>query len=702
MYITSNFARKQSNSGKILLSIIIPCFNSENYIEKCINSILKQRFRNYEILIYDDGSTDNSIERIQKIKSSNVHLYFDGKNLGQGKRRNQLIKKAKGKYITFLDSDDYYFNDLFFYEIIKIMRCNKYDVIITPYTREKEGKLVRDKIIFGEFSGFEAGQHYISRNFGTHAPGAKIYRKDVIKNIKFSENGFSQDVTFVFNSLLSSKKVLSLDIHGYIYRNDNVSCWRPAEITKRHVYSSLRLVVEVFYDILAEYSSKKNVINTDEFIQIYRKEHLPRIKKFIEKKEGKETLYELLYLFNDFFYWINFIFFDFEIYRDYFKKNKDQSNIKKISNNDQNYVTKKISDIKFLLEKIYDENFKNTIKDIIVIYLSHLHGGGLERVAILLGKTLSDKYNIIYILDDIDKISYNHCGYVYKADIFDPQILYILRKAIYIFDFKYKDIRREHPFLLYILNNYAYKYISTVHNTKTFYNYVDKIYEYIGSLAKIFKIICVSKAVRESLESKYDKLSNISVLYNPIDIHEIRECPSIKSNRKFILFSGRLSATEQKGIDIAIEAYARTKCKNEVDLYFCGDGEMEQSILDRIKYLDIYSNIKIMGYKKNIFSYMKSAEFVFAPSRWEGFSMTLIESLACGTPVLTTKVGGAEEVIVNGKNGYFINDINNFDDISNIIDNIINKKKKDVYYCINSVGKFDILQYKKKVLKILK
>jgi len=92
------------SSNLPLISIIIPCFNSEDYISECIESVLSQNYNNLEIIVVDDGSTDDSINIVRAYK--NVNLYIQ-KNSGACVARNLGLAKSKGKYVKFLDSDDF-------------------------------------------------------------------------------------------------------------------------------------------------------------------------------------------------------------------------------------------------------------------------------------------------------------------------------------------------------------------------------------------------------------------------------------------------------------------------------------------------------------------------------------------------------------------------------------------------------------------
>ena len=93
------------------VSIIIPLYNEEKYIKDAINSILEQDYSNYEIIVIDDGSTDNSYNIVNNIKDKRIKLFRFKKNKGVGEARNLGIKKASGDYLAFLDADDYWEKD---------------------------------------------------------------------------------------------------------------------------------------------------------------------------------------------------------------------------------------------------------------------------------------------------------------------------------------------------------------------------------------------------------------------------------------------------------------------------------------------------------------------------------------------------------------------------------------------------------------
>ena len=94
------------------MSIIIPVYNNEKYLSFCIKSILKQSLKNIEIICIDDGSTDNSFKVLKKYARLDYRLLiFHQKNMGSATAKNLGIKISKGKFIAFMDSDDFYPND---------------------------------------------------------------------------------------------------------------------------------------------------------------------------------------------------------------------------------------------------------------------------------------------------------------------------------------------------------------------------------------------------------------------------------------------------------------------------------------------------------------------------------------------------------------------------------------------------------------
>lgn len=168
-----------------LISIVVPVYNVEKFVERCLNSLIKQTYRNIEIIVVDDGSTDTSGEKVDEIAQSDPRFIVIHKNNGGlSDARNVGIEKASGKYITFIDSDDYvsddyvaYLYDLLMKHNVKISTCfykmilpeEKQAVTIEPYT---------DYLIDSK----EAIKRMLYRNQISHNAWGKLYSIDLFKN----------------------------------------------------------------------------------------------------------------------------------------------------------------------------------------------------------------------------------------------------------------------------------------------------------------------------------------------------------------------------------------------------------------------------------------------------------------------------------------------------------------------------------------
>lgn len=202
---------------KIKFSIIVPVYNIENYIEKCITSILNQNYNNYEIIIVNDGSTDNSVKIVDEIKSDKIKL-VNKKNGGLSSARNEGLKYAIGDYIWFIGGDDYIEKDA-----LKILNNylleDNYDVISFRYYRVyKENKTLQiDKM------DIKDKRQYPLVN--TSAWG-KIYRRDffVNNNFQFTEGKIYEDLSLIPFIMCKAEKVKFIEepLYNYIYRTDSI------------------------------------------------------------------------------------------------------------------------------------------------------------------------------------------------------------------------------------------------------------------------------------------------------------------------------------------------------------------------------------------------------------------------------------------------------------------------------------------------
>ena len=122
-----------------LVSIIMPSYNTGKFIKETINSVLNQTYNNWELIIVDDCSTDDTEEIVNAIKDNRIKFLKNSANSGAAISRNKAIKEAKGKWIAFLDSDDLWKSEKLTKQI-KFMKENNYDFSYTNYTEiDEEG-----------------------------------------------------------------------------------------------------------------------------------------------------------------------------------------------------------------------------------------------------------------------------------------------------------------------------------------------------------------------------------------------------------------------------------------------------------------------------------------------------------------------------------------------------------------------------------
>ena len=130
----------------IKFSIIVPVYNVENYIKKCINSILEQDYSNFEILVIDDGSSDSSISIVNSFEDYRIKIYKK-ENGGLSSARNYGVKNVSGDYIWFVDGDDYiHKNSLSL--LNRLLKETKFDIVAFHYSTDTNGiiKDIKDKV----------------------------------------------------------------------------------------------------------------------------------------------------------------------------------------------------------------------------------------------------------------------------------------------------------------------------------------------------------------------------------------------------------------------------------------------------------------------------------------------------------------------------------------------------------------------------
>lgn len=218
----------------ILLSIIIPVFNTELYLEECLESILNQGLNSYEILIINDGSTDSSKDIILEYTDRYPFIkYFEQENSGQGTARNVGIDNSIGKYIYFMDSDDFLAQGKLKEMLTNIIELD-YELLFfegESFLHENPDKLITDfnykkKNNYGQFdTGEELLVAFSMNNELIISPCLYITKASVIKNNKlyFPEKIKHEDEFFTVTLLLYAKKCSHMNETVFLRRIRNNS-----------------------------------------------------------------------------------------------------------------------------------------------------------------------------------------------------------------------------------------------------------------------------------------------------------------------------------------------------------------------------------------------------------------------------------------------------------------------------------------------
>lgn len=199
------------------ISVIIPVYNSSTYLRKCLDSVVNQTLKDIEIIVINDGSTDDSKNIIEEYscKYKNI-IFIDQENKGIGKTRNIGIKKATGEYITFVDSDDYIKENML-EEYYKYAKKHNFDLVIGSYIKK-----INNKEIIFENNKFKTGNVKTTPQILyliEYGPWAKLYKREMLinNNIYFDEKRKYEDMPFVSKALLKSKLIGQITEPYYYY-----------------------------------------------------------------------------------------------------------------------------------------------------------------------------------------------------------------------------------------------------------------------------------------------------------------------------------------------------------------------------------------------------------------------------------------------------------------------------------------------------
>lgn len=244
-----------------LISIIIPVYNIEKYLNECIESVLNQTFDNYEIVLVDDGSTDKSGSICDNLSLRNPKIKtYHKRNGGLSSARNYGIKHSKGKYVIFLDSDDYWLNKDILSLFVRKAEEDNLDVVRGEYLDVDEKRNIQsipdisEKDVFKDkvLSPFEMVKFIINGRF---FPWLFFYKRESLGDLLFDEKRkFQEDIDFEIRFFSKNVRCGYIPVHFYAYRHrENSIISTPRLINVTDSFS----LTDIFYEFAHQVKDKR-------------------------------------------------------------------------------------------------------------------------------------------------------------------------------------------------------------------------------------------------------------------------------------------------------------------------------------------------------------------------------------------------------------------------------------------------------------
>ena len=233
---------------KPLLTVVIPVYNVEKYLNRCLKSILIQEWKNYDIILVDDGSTDRSPQICDDyVKAYDFISVIHKENGGLSEARNTGISHAKGDYVYFPDSDDW-LEPQTFKELAEVLESREFDIISfnREFVKGEEDVIISDPIETQVFEGKDAFVQMLKHSYITGFANDKIYKKSLFvdNNISFPKGKYYEDLGTNYKLFLSAKKVYATNQKYYHYLIDN-----PDSITQSWNEKKFRDMFEFYKEV---------------------------------------------------------------------------------------------------------------------------------------------------------------------------------------------------------------------------------------------------------------------------------------------------------------------------------------------------------------------------------------------------------------------------------------------------------------------
>lgn len=270
------------------ISVIVAVYNTEKYLDRCIESLLNQTYKNIELVIVEDCSTDSSRKLLKKYKENkNIKVFYNRENRGLSYSRNYGLKKSTGDFIGYIDSDDYVEPD-YYEKLMSSIKDNKSDIAICDIklVDEQTNKIQRCKCYANDFDVYSV----VNNGFAASACN-KLFKRKNIEKYPFAEGKVNEDIAVVIPTVIQAKKISYADTcYFYVQRGGSIQNSKFSD-KRFDIFDGVKTTLERIKNEQA-YEFYKNAIIYNQLILLLMFA-IPKERNFIKRYKFLKKFNEL-------------------------------------------------------------------------------------------------------------------------------------------------------------------------------------------------------------------------------------------------------------------------------------------------------------------------------------------------------------------------------------------------------------------------
>lgn len=280
-----------------LVSVIVPVYNVSEYLCRCLDSIVRQSYIYLEIIIVDDGSTDNSLKICNNYKNKDKRIkVYHKNNGGLSSARNFGLKKASGEYITFIDSDDF-INKYYIEKLYKSIKDTNSDISCCFFKTfckkiplfEENNNDIKQSL----FDRIEAINDMMYGNKINNSASCKLYKRKLFNDITYPLNIYFEDLATTYKVLQKAKRIILFEDELYYYYQRRTSILH--QINEKKIEDLIHVINNMNYDLKENVLLEKSILarTINAHFYIYRNSNNKKIKelsKIFIKENRKRVL----------------------------------------------------------------------------------------------------------------------------------------------------------------------------------------------------------------------------------------------------------------------------------------------------------------------------------------------------------------------------------------------------------------------------